>query len=494
MRDRKRAGSPRLSSVAAISAAALGVVAVVTAISLQWTSARLETAITDVAIDTESQAIANEAERALLMHQRLGNLYVSTREPEVAASQAALTTEFFDLLEHADALTRTAVDRALVADIEVLASTYLAERAQLERQGERVSTIIQRSKPALDATLAALDSLHEINAEQVYQARVGTDRARMLVFITVWGAASVFVLASLAIVLGVRRYLLQPILRLNDTIARLRSGDAAARTSPERLQEIAELGAGLDDMADTLASQREAQLTFLAGVAHDLRNPLSALKLGVQGMNLDASSERQRRLRERLERQVDRLARMIDDLLDATRIEAGQLQLALEACDLRSIAQDVVELYAPTSSAHSIATRLPSDPVLIQGDPLRLGQVVANLLTNAIKYSPQGGPIEIAVEADEGRAQLSVSDRGCGIAEQDLPNIFLPFRRRAGESAPGAGLGLSVVRRIVTAHGGSIDVESTPGEGSTFRVSIPLAEQPANARPHTPPAPTGTGA
>src|SRR5690606_31960016 len=117
---------------------------------------------------------------------------------------------------------------------------------------------------------------------------------------------------------------------------------------------------------------------------------------------------------------------------------------------------------------HQITAHLPDERVEIQGDPLRLEQVVSNLLSNAIKFSPGGGPVRIDVTMEGSDVVLSVSDRGVGIPREELPSMFLPFRRRRPDIAPGAGLGLSVVRHIVAAHGGSIDVQSDPGAGTTF--------------------------
>jgi signal transduction histidine kinase len=176
-----------------------------------------------------------------------------------------------------------------------------------------------------------------------------------------------------------------------------------------------------------------------------------------------------------LERQLGRLTRMVGDLLDASRIEAGELELNVEEVDLRKVAREVVELYAPTSPAHQVELEAPEQPVRVRADPLRLEQVVSNLVSNAIKYAPEGGPVKVVVGVEGDEAVLAVKDRGVGIPPEEIPDLFLPFRRRAmtRNLAPGAGLGLSVVRRILQAHGGRIEVESVQGTGSTFRIRLP---------------------
>jgi signal transduction histidine kinase len=220
--------------------------------------------------------------------------------------------------------------------------------------------------------------------------------------------------------------------------------------------------------------QRENQLAFLAGVAHDLRNPIAALKMAIHGLQAEQSEARRTRTLAILDRQMGHLARMIDDLLDATRIEAGRLELHLEDVNLRDVVENVVRLYAPTAPDHDVRVTASDAGVMVHADPFRLEQVLSNLLSNAIKFSPAGGAVEVRVEIEDAHAMLSVTDHGIGISPEVVSELFTPFRRHRPDVASGAGLGLSIVRRIVSAHGGSVDVESQPGSGATFRVRLPL--------------------
>ena len=147
----------------------------------------------------------------------------------------------------------------------------------------------------------------------------------------------------------VHRYVLRPIFGLHDAMTRFRGGEIGARSTAAGLREVAQLTRGFNEMADSLAQQRQEQLAFLAGVAHDLRNPLSGIKLGLYSFEQEQSIGKRARVRERLERQVERLSRMVDDLLDATRIEAGALELREEVFDVRDVVEDMVRLYGPTS-------------------------------------------------------------------------------------------------------------------------------------------------
>jgi signal transduction histidine kinase len=244
-------------------------------------------------------------------------------------------------------------------------------------------------------------------------------------------------------------------------------------------------------MASTLERHRVNQLTFLAGVAHDLRSPLSALRTSAELLRRgDSLPPGQRdRVAGVVQRQTDLLERMVGDLLDAARIEAGELELRLEDCDLSRIAEEVVELHrasAATDQAatHQIVLRGADEPVMIHADPTRLAQVLTNLVGNAVKYSPDGGVITVTIATDEERVTVSVSDEGMGISEQDAGRIFEPFRRVGSgrHTLPGAGLGLSVVRRIVESHAGVVRVQSRIGAGSTFEVALP-AERGAYRAP-----------
>jgi signal transduction histidine kinase len=257
---------------------------------------------------------------------------------------------------------------------------------------------------------------------------------------------------------------------------------------PEELRAISD---AFNDLADRLARAREAQLQFVSGVAHDLRTPLTALKASAQLMHPSRPLPPEDKLRDKFAlvgRQVDRLARMVEDLLDTTRVEAGQLQLQLQAQDLGALVQEAVALHSDVSERHTLQLQLPPAPLLVPMDATRISQVLHNLLSNALKYSPEGGAVQVTVaqeqDAQGAWARVSVQDAGVGIPPEEHASIFEPFRRsRASrESIPGVGLGLSVSRRIAHAHGGTIHLHSRPGEGSTFHLRLPLRPQGSEPR------------
>jgi signal transduction histidine kinase len=239
-------------------------------------------------------------------------------------------------------------------------------------------------------------------------------------------------------------------------------------------------------MSAELGRQKTRELAFIASVAHDLRNPLAALQFSLDAMRArrstwDAETER---IFDILGRQLDHLSRMVSDLLETCYIEAGQLTLNRAAFDLRDAARAVVDLYRPVASDRPIEIELGEETALVLADRMRIEQVIGNLVSNAIKYSPPGSRIRLGVSARAGAVELYVADEGVGIKDEDRENIFRPFwRADEGAKRSGTGLGLSVVRKIVAAHDGRITVESTPGMGSVFRVRFPLAtmQQPMKA-------------
>lgn len=244
--------------------------------------------------------------------------------------------------------------------------------------------------------------------------------------------------------------------------------------------------------AEAEASLRARDET-LATISHDLRTPLTSIRGLAQlikrrltrgvGMSPEELTERLGRIEE----QTALMARMIDDLLDVARIEAGRpLELRREACDLVALVQKSAADVQRTTARHQLHVFADTAPIVGSVDAARLERVVMNLLTNAVKYSPDGGDIELTVrpetvrpETGSGRwAVLEVRDAGIGIPAEDLPRIFERFYRASnvGDQLRGTGLGLAGARQIVEQHGGEISVSSEPGAGTTFAVRLPLDE------------------
>src|SRR6185369_6703956 len=253
------------------------------------------------------------------------------------------------------------------------------------------------------------------------------------------------------------------------------------RLSEDGPGEIRQVATAFNDMTSSLAQQRERQLAFIGGVAHDLHAPLHALEVAIA--LLDHAGADGGRVRDRIRRQIERMEHMLGDLLDRTRIETGRFELDPRDCDLRGLVTRVVDIQRDSASARAFRVLLPHEPVVVMCDPLRIEQVAGNLLSNAVKYSPESSDIEIVLAADGSTAVLSVTDHGIGMSGADRAKVFEPFRRGSNVGdIGGSGLGMSVTRKIVEAHGGTVDVRSELGLGTTVSVLLPLARHAEMSR------------
>jgi PAS domain S-box-containing protein len=220
---------------------------------------------------------------------------------------------------------------------------------------------------------------------------------------------------------------------------------------------------------------------FLSVASHELRAPLTALLGNAQLLRRrverdDLLGERDQRLLASIGEQAERLSRLMGELLDVTQIAARRIVLDCQPLDLVQLVRQVVEELRPALASHRIALELPDEPAPIVGDPLRLTQVMTNLLQNAVKYSPPGSEVTVQVELEPQQARLVVADRGIGIPQSELSRLFERYYRapNAGQvDAAGMGIGLYVVKELVELHGGAVAVVSVEGEGSSFAVTIP---------------------
>jgi signal transduction histidine kinase/ActR/RegA family two-component response regulator len=265
---------------------------------------------------------------------------------------------------------------------------------------------------------------------------------------------------------------------LEATIAQLREREHRLRLSGEALAE---------------ADRRKTE--FLAMLAHELRNPLQPIRSAVELLRkAQATPEQLMWSREVVDRQVHQLVRLVDDLLDASRISNGKLELRREPVDLVPVIAGAIESSRPHADRKQqrIEAALPASPVYVDGDAVRLTQVYLNLINNAAKYSPAGARIELRLEERDGEVLTSVRDEGMGIAQHDLPRVFEMFYQgsaKPDDAQGGLGLGLALVSQLTELHAGKVEARSAgPGKGSEFVVRLPkLAVKPAAAAEAEPP-------
>lgn len=426
---------------------------------------------------------------ALLWFARESDLAVAQPSHEALDEQSRAEAE---LHAEVDETRRLATpDRAKPLDNLVRKTDdYVELRKRLQSEGLPLGVIMDRVKPALDGALADLRDL--VTTDDAF-ARSQQASARSLGSVAVVVGLTTAVLLSIGLAAAVivsRRLIERPILMLNHAIERFGKGEADVRAQPEGVFEVRQIATTFNEMADRTARLEKDRLTFLAGVAHDLRGPLTPLKLTMSrlhGNGAQPPSEGGTNVLALVERQVERLDRMIGDLLDVTRIQSGELALNREWIDLRSLVARVADLYRPVSEPCRITVVTPPSSVDVFCDPVRVEQVLINLLSNAIKYSPDGGSITLHVGAEEGGAVVRVSDEGVGVPPSERERIFEPFRRgeKTRELVGGVGLGLSASRKIARAHGGTLVAESA-ARGASFRLTLPPRDRSQATAPPGP--------
>jgi len=241
----------------------------------------------------------------------------------------------------------------------------------------------------------------------------------------------------------------------------------------------------LTHLTDVLQSADRKKDDFLAMLGHELRNPLAPISAGAQLLKMMPGSDpRVVRTSEMIARQVKQMTRIVDDLLDVSRVTRGLVTLERAPLDLREVIHAAVEQARPLVDARrqALTLRLPAEPIGVHGDHARLVQVIGNLLSNAVRYTPERGSIIVAAWAEEGRAVAAVQDNGMGIAPALMPELFDLFTqgsRSVDRSQGGLGLGLALVKHLVELHGGQVEAASEgQGRGATFTVRLPMAHLP----------------
>jgi signal transduction histidine kinase len=303
-----------------------------------------------------------------------------------------------------------------------------------------------------------------------------------------------FIAFGIAVIVAaiLSRRFTSPLRRLTDASRRIADGDLASRVSPEAVGagtlELSELAAQFNTMADRLEESvaiirrdRDRSRDFLADVSHELRTPIAALRTFTELLQGRAGEKPETRA-EFLESsavQLERLDWLAQNLLELSKLDSGLVLLDLRPDDVRATVESSVEQAEPTAAKRGVGLelQLPDAPLRIRHDPPRVGQIITNLVGNALKFTQRGGRVRVIVRPGaDGSAVLEVSDTGVGIDATELPRIFERFYRgsRMHEvRSTGSGLGLAIVKSIVDMHGGTIAVESRVGEGSTFVVTLP---------------------
>ena len=329
------------------------------------------------------------------------------------------------------------------------------------------------------------------------RSRQAREVARYAVIV---GSVALALSAGLVLLFGawVARGVAAPVRRASSAATQVAAGDFDVRLDESGAGEVGALLSAFNSMTralelgrrelleqnDRLRESEQHKRDLISMVSHEIRTPLASV-VGFTSLLLEREfpADEQRRYLEIVDQQARRLASLAGDFLDVQLLEGGGLSFDYAPFDLVDLANEQVHLFFSHAADHTIDLDVPDEPVIVNADRDRIAQVIGNLLSNAIKYSPAGGRVRLLLTANERSAQLSVVDEGMGIPAADRARVFEKFFRGPGAASAigGTGLGLAVAREIVASHGGRIEVESEPGQGSTFTVRLPRVPAPVSA-------------
>jgi two-component system OmpR family sensor kinase/two-component system sensor histidine kinase BaeS len=358
-------------------------------------------------------------------------------------------------------------DRLLLAD----AGGAVIVDSQGELAGQQISSAELAAGVPIEVDEALVGTL-VVAVEGTVHESLESDFLSQVNRSLVWAGIAASVVA-LMLGLLLARQLTAPIRALTDAADRLAGGEMT-QVRVRSDDEIGELGQAFNSMAQTLARQETLRRNLMADIAHELRTPLTVIRSDLEAL-LDGVYEPTPETLASIQEETLLLARLVDDLRALAQAEAGQLRLEREPLDLAELLRGVAagfDLQAK-SQGQELRLDLPPDLPLVQADPLRVRQVVANLVSNALRHAPDAGHVVVSIAELPDEVQVSVADDGPGIPAENLGHVFDRFWRGAQPRAQGSGLGLTIARELVRAHGGRIWVESEPGKGSTFFFTLP---------------------
>lgn len=454
--------------------------------SLIRTSDYLDESAHQLSLAAESIHSAQALKSRMLTHNRNAFLYALTRDPERQENSRAQRLQIEQLMDSLQSFSNSTEEDTLLMSMESEVTAYLGARSNLDQISLMPVEEYNQISQFVDNAIVAVDALIELNRSQLGQLIADVERQNTLAdriaytLLILGGLLLIFMLAA------IMKLVTLPLIELSRIMTRYGRGESEVRSEVRGLREIRQFERNFNEMADLIKMRREEQLQIISLIAHDLRSPLHAVSMSLQVLALDADSKQKETLH-LVDQQMKYLDQLVEDFLDAGRIESGSVDLKFIDTDIRPLLSDVVAIYRSGDHAHEFLEDIPRQALLCHCDPQHLRRVFSNLVSNAVKYSPEGGTVRVSAETRDGQIIVSVSDEGIGIAQEDQQRIFEPFFRTTSsqQGYPGIGLGLSSARRLVEAHEGRVEVQSEVGKGTTFHVILPLLTRNEAAEPLT---------
>jgi heavy metal sensor kinase len=346
-----------------------------------------------------------------------------------------------------------------------------------------------RVDPVVDDELlyVAAPIEHEGNAYGIVQLSIPTTEMWAQIrqaWLSLLGTALVVLIIAVVLSLWLAKSILEPVKALQKAAGRMAAGDLDQRITVDRYDELGQLAQSFNLLSARLQRFIEQQEDFVANASHELRTPLTTIKLRVEALLGGARHDPSiaERFLSEIESELNRLSHLIDDLLTLSQVEVGLDALKMEKVDLPLLLGEAMATFWPRAEAGGVTLTMDAAPQLpeVKASPPHIRQVIDNLLDNALKYSSSGGLVTVSCRPANEQVIVSVTDTGQGIPTKDLPHVFERFYRsdksRSRSSAEGStgGLGLSIVRSIVNAHGGEVSIDSQEGKGTTVRFTLPV--------------------
>ncbi|HEX5056873.1 MAG TPA: ATP-binding protein [Gammaproteobacteria bacterium] len=448
----------------------------------------------NIAAAGQSIDLAQELKSYLLIHNRNIIFYSPDADTDIVASSRAEQTEIPHLLTALKKLANSPEEKEALDELEIEISSYFQKQHQLKVSDLAPVDQYTEIRGYVDRTHDVADKVIEINKSQMKQIIAMVDHQNRMADRIAFFMATLSGLLLVGLLAMMFINIAHPLKVVAGTISKFGSGDPAVRAVPRGLHEIRQIASNFNSMARNLAEKQQEQLRFIAAIAHDLRNPLNSMSMASEVL-VRKSAPEDRKLANIILRQVKNLDRMVGDLLDTTRIESGHIDLNISSHNIGLLIDDCVKLHSSITELHRFETEIPEEPLFCECDRGRIAQVLNNLISNAVKYSPNGGVVTVKAWDDGQAITVSVSDQGIGIAAEEMDSIFRPFQRSKATrgTIPGIGLGLSASRHIIEAHGGRLNARGNPEGGATFFFTLPaqtlgpeLAQPPPAIRAGSP--------
>ncbi len=443
---------------------------VIIAISLLLSKSKLQSMNSQILADSIAVELAHRLETSILRERREDLLLRATDNDLYRQRENSRLQESVDALRQLSRDNNSPEERALMDGIERRFETFkIAATSKTPVSIEEISSLT-------NSLMQAVESFRELNREQMLETIEKSNRLNTLID---WWSLTLIIVVSLVVItvsMVLVSRIVHPTFDLIRTASKFGEGDFSVRTRVYRNDELGLLCKTFNDMAEAIDKLQQNRLNFIAAVSHDLKNPLivvgaAARRLKTKALTLDEQSMWLDRIIER----SGYIENLIDDLMDSVQIETGSLSLHMSELELLSFVGSVQRNHNELVTTHNIVLEGECE-CWINGDARRLERVILNIISNAIKYSPENSTVLLKVEKDESNAKIIVKDEGTGIKQDEIPELFMPFKRlsRTCDMVRGSGLGLFSAKKIVDGHGGTMNIFSESGSGTTVEIVLPL--------------------